>query len=163
MKTSSIQERVMSCIIEEFRWMEHDVLLRCADLTRWALDGDDDGYLGYGGVHPGAVWKQTLSEELVWWHVGLEKPSQCPLTKLFERCLMAGFYESRQMFANYLWQSTWTLSSEKQVQSKLFSWKKKVIMKACKASTSLSFLGQNTRENLFPCKMDRLDKNWETI
>lgn len=150
METSLIQERVMSCIIEEFRWMEHDVLLRCADLTRWALDGDDDGYLGYGGVHPGAVWKETLSEELVWWHVGLEKPSQCLLTKLFERCWMAGFYESRQMFANYLWQSTWTLSSEKQVQSKLFSWKKKNNNEGMQSFNKFEFPGPKYSNKPFP-------------
>lgn len=73
----------------------------------------DDSYLGYGGIHPGEVQRDALAEELVWWHVGSEKSSWYPLTKLFEHCLMSGVYESKQIFTKYFWQSTWTHSSGK--------------------------------------------------
>lgn len=97
MKTSSIQGRAMSCIIQEFRWMEHNVLLWHADLKWWGLGGGGGSYWSYGGIHPGVVQRDTLAEESVRWHVGV-KSSWCPLTKLFKHCSMAAFYESKQMF-----------------------------------------------------------------
>lgn len=121
MNTSLIQRCAMSYIIQKFRRTEHSVLLWRADLTRWGLYGDDDSYLGYGGIHPGAVQRVTPAEELVWRHVGWEKSSRCPLTKLFECSSMVVFYESKQMFTNYFWWSACTHSLEKQASSKLSS------------------------------------------